>query len=147
MSEAELKVSDVMSTDLVTARPDETVVDAARKMAEEGVGSVLVVDEKGTLLGIVTERDIVVRVVAKGLDPSRTSVGEIMTRNPITIFEDARLSDAAELMRSKRIGHLPVVNREGRLVGIVTRYDIVRIAPGLIEVLFLRSEEGGGATT
>ena len=145
MSEAELKVSDVMSTDLVTARPEESVVDAARKMAEEGVGSVLVVDERGTLLGIVTERDIVVRVVAKGLDPSKTTVGEIMTRNPITVFEDARLSDAAELMRSKRIGHLPVVNREGRLVGIVTRYDIVRIAPGLIEVLFLR--EGGGGST
>ncbi|NOZ88840.1 MAG: CBS domain-containing protein [Crenarchaeota archaeon] len=127
-----------MTTDLVVARPDDTVVDVARKMAEEGVGSVLIVDEKGTLIGIVTERDIVVRVVAKGLAPKGVLVGEIMTRNPVTIYDDASLSDAAELMKSKGIGHLPVVSRDGRLVGIVTRSDIVRIAPSLIDILFYR---------
>ncbi|RUM46998.1 MAG: CBS domain-containing protein [Hyperthermus sp.] len=138
---SEIKVSDVMTTDLVTARPDEAVRDAARKMAEAGVGSVLVVDEKGVLLGIITERDIVVRVVARGLDASKTLVGEVMTRNPITIYDDADLAAAAEYMMRKRIGHLPVVNSEGRLVGIISRSDIVRIAPSLIEVLFLRSAE------
>jgi CBS domain-containing protein len=135
--EGELRVSDVMTTELVTAKPDETVVDAARKMAENAVGSVVVVDEHGVLLGIVTERDIVVRVVAKGLNPATTLVGEIMTRNPVTIYEDASLSAAAELMRRKKVSHLPVINEEGRIVGMVSRSDIVRLAPSLLDVLFL----------
>ena len=134
----ELKVSDIMTTELVTAKPDESVASVARKMAENAVGSVLIVDDKGTLLGIVTERDIVVRVVAKGLDPNRVLVGEVMTRNPVTIYEDATLSAAAELMKRKRISHLPVISEDGRVVGIVSRTDIVRIAPELLDVLFLR---------
>ncbi len=134
----ELKVSDVMSTNLVTARPNETIVNVARKMAENDVGSVIIVDEKGTLLGIITEKDIVTRVVARGLDPRNTYAEEIMTRNPITIYEDATLAAAAEYMYEKKIGHLPVVNSEGRLVGIVARSDIIRIAPSLIEILFLK---------
>ncbi len=137
----EMRVSDVMTTELVTARPDETVVEAARKMAENAVGSVVVVDDRGTLLGIVTERDIVVRVVARGLDPSKTLVGEIMTRNPVTIYDDASLSAAAELMRRKRVSHLPVINEEGRVVGMISRSDIVRLAPSLLEVLFLHEEQ------
>ncbi len=137
----ELKISDVMTTSVVTSRPDETVVDAARKMAENRIGCVVVVDEKNTILGIVTEGDIVRRVVARGLDPASTVVETIMTRNPVTVYEDASLAAAAEIMREKGIGHLPVVNEKGRLVGIITRSDIVRIAPSLIEVLYLR---GGG---
>ncbi|HIQ24053.1 MAG TPA: CBS domain-containing protein [Pyrodictium delaneyi] len=138
----ELRISDVMTVNVITSRPDETVVDAARKMAENDVGSVVVVDDKGTIIGIVTEGDIVRRVVARGLDPSKTLVGDIMTRNPVTIYEDATLAAAAEYMREKGIGHLPVVNEHGRLVGIISRSDIVRLAPGLIEVLYLR--RGGG---
>lgn len=140
----ELSVSDVMTVNVVTVRPDETAVEAARKMAENDVGSVVVVDEKGTILGIVTEGDIVRRVVARGLDPSKTRVEDIMTRNPVTIYEDATLAAAAEYMREKGIGHLPVVNEHGRLVGIISRSDIVRIAPGLIEILYLREGRGGG---
>lgn len=140
----QLKVSDIMTTDVVTARPDETIVDAARKMAENKIGSVIVVDDTGTIIGIVTEGDIVRRVVARGLDPSQTIVETIMTRNPVTIYEDASLSDASELMKRKGIGHLPVVNENGRLVGIITRSDIVRIAPSLISVLYLREAGPAG---
>ena len=137
----QLKVSDIMTTDVVTARPDETIVEVARKMAENKIGSVIVVNDTGVIIGIVTEGDIVRRVVARGLDPSQTVVETIMTRNPVTIYEDATLSDAAELMKRKGIGHLPVVNENGRLVGIITRSDIVRIAPSLISVLYLREAE------
>lgn len=136
---SELKVSDVMTSNVVTVKPDETIVDAARKMAENKIGSVVVVDDKGTIIGILTEGDIVRRVVARGLDPSQTPVEAVMTKNPITIFEDADLAAAAELMREKGVGHLPVVNEEGRLVGIITRSDIVRIAPSLIEILYLKT--------
>ncbi len=136
---SELKVSDVMTSNVITVKPDETIVDAARKMAENKIGSVVVVDDKGTIIGILTEGDIVRRVVARGLDPSQTPVEAVMTKNPITIFEDADLAAAAELMREKGVGHLPVVNEEGRLVGIITRSDIVRIAPSLIEILYLKT--------
>jgi CBS domain-containing protein len=136
--QAELRVSDIMTTDVVAAKPDETVVDVARKMAENRIGSVVVVDENGTIIGIVTEGEIVRRVIARGLDPSSTVIETVMTRNPVTIYEDASLADAAELMRRKGIGHLPVVNEKGRLVGIITRSDIVRIAPSLISILYLR---------
>jgi len=139
-----LRISDIMTTNVITARPDETIVDVARKMAENRIGCVVVVDEKGTIIGIVTEGDIVRRVVARGLDPSETIVETVMTRNPVTIFEDATLAAAAELMRQKGIGHLPVVNERGKLVGIITRSDIVRIAPSLIEVIYFRGSGGEG---
>ncbi|ABM80982.1 CBS domain-containing protein [Hyperthermus butylicus] len=137
----ELKISDVMTPNVITCKPDDTVVDAARKMAKYSIGSVVVVDDKGTILGILTEGDIVRRVVARGLDPSRTLVRDVMTTNPVTIYSDATLAAAAEYMKRKGIGHLPVVNEQGRLVGIITKTDIVRLAPSLIEVLYLRHRE------
>lgn len=140
MSE-ELRVSDVMSRDLVVAFPDETVVDAARKMAENDVGSVIVVDkyDRSRVVGVLTESDIVKRVVARGLNPSETLVEEVMTRNPIIVEEDTPLRVAADIMRERGIGHLPVVDKAGRLKGVITRTDIVRIAPGLIEYLYVVS--------
>ncbi len=135
----ELRVVDAMVPRVITCKPGETIADAARKMAENDVGSVVVVDERGLIIGILTEGDIVRRVVAKGLDPSRALVKHVMTPNPITIYEDAPLSAAADLMSRKRIGHLPVINKEEKLVGIITRSDIIRYAPGLIELLYIRA--------
>ncbi|MET1128376.1 MAG: CBS domain-containing protein [Thermoproteota archaeon] len=134
----EVLVSDIMTSQVVTAKPEESIVDAAKKMAENGVGSLVIVDDKGYVLGIITEGDIVRRVVAAGKDPASIRVGEVMTTNPVTIFEDATIAAAAELMKRKNIGHLPVVSSSGRLVGIVSRTDIVRIAPSFIELLWLR---------
>jgi CBS domain-containing protein len=135
----ELRVSDAMVTSVVICGPDESVTKAAQKMAENDVGSVVVVNGKGSIVGIITDGDIVRRVVAKGLDPNRTLVRHVMTPNPVTIYEDAPLSAAADLMSRKRIGHLPVVNRDGKLVGIITRSDIIRYAPSLLEILYLKS--------
>ena len=83
ISPEELKISDVMTPNVITCKPDDTVVDAARKMAQYSIGSVVVVDDKGTILGILTEGDIVRRVVARGLDPSKTLVKDVMTVNPV----------------------------------------------------------------
>ncbi len=139
----ELVVSDVMTRDVVKVKPSATIVEAARKMAENNVGSVIVVDEKDDRLvvGILTEGDIVFRVVAEGRDPRTTLVEEVMTKNPIVVSEDTPLHIAADLMRRKNIGHLPVVDSAGRLVGIVSRSDIVRISPGLIELLYVSQSE------
>ena len=103
---------------LLTARPRELVVKAARRMAARNVGAVLVVED-GRLLGIVTERDVVFRVVAKGLDAAQTRLAEIMTAGPITIDPDRPLGYALVVMHREGFRHLPVV-RGGEVLGIVS---------------------------
>jgi len=138
----QLRAKDVMTSELVTCFPDESVVDAARKMSEYKVGSVLVVDRANPsrLVGILTEGDIVHRVVAKGLHPAEVKVEEIMTKDPIVVDENTPLHLVADLMREKNIGHIPVVDASGKLKGIIAKSDIVRIAPGLIERLYIIGE-------
>ena len=138
----QLRAKDVMTSELVTCFPDESVVDAARKMSEYKVGSVLVVDRANPsrLVGILTEGDIVHRVVAKGLHPAEVKVEEIMTKDPIVVNENTPLHLVADLMREKNIGHIPVVDASGKLKGIIAKSDIVRIAPGLIERLYIIGE-------
>jgi len=135
----QLRAKDVMTSELVTCFPDETVVDAARKMSEYKVGSVLVVDRANPsrLVGILTEGDIVHRVVAKGLHPAKVKVEEIMTKDLIVVNENTPLHLVADLMREKNIGHVPVVDAAGKLKGIIAKSDIVRIAPSLIERLYI----------
>jgi len=138
----QLRAKDVMTSELVTCFPDESVVDAARKMSEYKVGSVLVVDRANPsrLVGILTEGDIVHRVVAKGLHPAEVKVEEIMTKDPIVVNENTPLHLVADLMREKNIGHIPVVDASGKLKGIIAKSDIVRIAPSLIERLYIIGE-------
>lgn len=138
----QLRAKDVMTSELVTCFPDESVVDAARKMSEYKVGSVLVVDRANPsrLVGILTEGDIVHRVVAKGLHPAEVKVEEIMTKDPIVVDENTPLHLVADLMREKNIGHIPVVDASGKLKGIIAKSDIVRIAPSLIERLYIIGE-------
>ncbi|MEB2837268.1 MAG: CBS domain-containing protein [Desulfurococcales archaeon] len=119
-----LRVRDVMTPNPVTMPPTATVEEAVKLMAERDIGSILVVDESGRLAGIFTERDAVKRVLAQGRDPRSTRLSEVMTPNPITIDVDSPVEDAVRLMERKRIRHLPVVDREGRLVGIVSLRDI-----------------------
>jgi len=90
------------------------------------------------VIGILTEKDLVTRVVAENLDPSRTRVREVMTLNPITVYDDTPLETAARLMIEKGIGHLPVVDKAGRLVGILAKSDILEFTPELIEILYLK---------
>lgn len=137
----QLRAADIMTREVITAKPTETVVDAARKMDQYKIGSVVVVsiEDERRVVGILTEADIVRRVVARGLDPRTTLIGDVMTKNPIVVQEDTPATYIAELMRRKDVGHIPVVNGAGRLVGIIARTDILRLAPELIELLYLRT--------
>ncbi|MEB3844550.1 MAG: CBS domain-containing protein [Desulfurococcales archaeon] len=137
MSE-EPSVDVVMSTPPILVGTTISVAEGARIMARENVGSLIIVDENDSLIGIVTKTDIVYKVVAEGRNPSTTMLGEIMTRNPYYIFRDASLREAAELMGDKRIGHLPVVDPETmKVVGVISKSDILRIAPHYIELVYV----------
>ncbi|MCG8508195.1 MAG: CBS domain-containing protein, partial [Rhodospirillales bacterium] len=90
--------------------PDGTVLEAAKLMVNRDVGAIVVTDEGNKLAGIVTERDITRRVIAKGLDPSAVKISEIMTKEPDTVGPDDSAVEALEIMRIRRYRHLPVVD-------------------------------------
>lgn len=140
---AEPLVRDIMRSPPITVTPITPVNEAAQQMIDRGVGSLLVVDDSGSLMGIVTKTDIVREVVARGL-PRSVPIGNIMTRNPYFVFEDYTVKEAAELMGSHTIGHLPVLSRENmRPVGVVSKRDIIRLAPHYITLVYvLRSQVG-----
>jgi CBS domain-containing protein len=117
------KVSDVMTRDPATCATDDTLVDAAKAMRDGDFGAV-VVTEGDSVHGILTDRDIVVRSVADGNDPSSATVGEACTANPATLGPDDDISDAIEQVRAQDIRRLPVVDGEGRPVGIVSLGDL-----------------------
>lgn len=112
---------DVMKTDIITSRPDETVAVAVRRMRERGVGAVLVIDGDA-LHGILSERDLLTRVVCEGRDPGSTSVGEVATADPVVVDAGRHVRDCAVILREKGVRHLPVV--EGtKPVGIISGRD------------------------
>jgi CBS domain-containing protein len=104
--------------------PTITVIAAAKEMDRHGVGAILVI-ENGRIVGIFTERDVLSRVVAAGLDPQITPIERIMTRDPITVASSTTIEEVMALFTNKRFRHLPVVD-EGRLVGLVSIGDILR---------------------
>ncbi len=129
---AVVTVGGLITRSLVSVRPDSTVREAARLMRENRVGSVVVLDEAGRLAGILTERDIAYRVVAEGRSYD-TLVGEVMTRDVITIREDATIAEAARLMIGLGVRHLPVVDVNGRVIGVVSLRDLARAIWGSYE--------------
>lgn len=119
-------VREVMTSNPATVRPDASVVEAARSMASEDVGSLPVV-EGDRLVGVVTDRDIAVRVVAQGKDAGATTVGEIASKDPVTVNPDGGLDEALQEMARNQVRRIPVVEGD-RLVGIVAQADVAREA-------------------
>jgi CBS domain-containing protein len=115
-------VRDIMTPGVETVTSSQTLQSAARLMQHGDFGSVPVVDD-GLLVGILTDRDIVARAVAEGLDTTSIEVGRVATRDPVTTGPDEDLDDALELMAIHRLRRLPVVD-DGRLVGIVSQADV-----------------------
>jgi CBS domain-containing protein len=118
--------------DLMTANPrsieaDQPVAEAARIMRDEDAGLVPVV-EGDRLVGTVTDRDIAIRVVAEGKDPQSTTVREVASTDLVTIDPQQELAEALRLMAQHQVRRLPVVEEDGRLVGIVAQADVARHA-------------------
>src|SRR5262245_30257989 len=118
-----MKVKDVMSSTVECVRPDGRLEEEAREMKSLGVGS-LHVCEGDRVLGIVTDRDIVVRAVADGRDARTTKVQEIMTRDVVNVRDDDDVKDAARVMKEHQVRRVIVVSRDGRLAGIVSMKDL-----------------------
>jgi CBS domain-containing protein len=116
-------VRHAMSSDLKTAKPDMTAADAAGLMRNYDTGVIPVVEDDGTLVGLVTDRDLVVRVIADRDDASQVRLGDIATKSVVTATPDMNISDARDLMAEHKIRRLPVM-KDDRIVGIVSLGDV-----------------------
>jgi len=117
-------VRDAMTPDPRTIDIDRPVVEAARMMAEENVGSIPVVDADEILVGMITDRDIALRVVATGKDPAATRVVDVATQKVSPAYPDEDLDEALELMAYRQVRRLPVIEGD-RVVGILSQADVV----------------------
>jgi len=117
------RIGDVMTTNPQTLPESTTVREAAEAMRANDIGDVVVVDDNGKLSGILTDRDIVVRVVAEGRDPRATRIGDIASRELTAVSPDDPVDRAVQLMRDKAIRRLPAVDK-GKPVGIVSIGDL-----------------------
>lgn len=120
-------IRDVMTKKPRTISKGDPVVEAARLMREEDAGVVPIVDGE-KLVGVVTDRDIAVRLVADGRDPQSTKVDEIASRELVTVDPQQSLDEALRLMAQHQVRRLPVCEEDGRLVGIVAQADVARRA-------------------
>jgi CBS domain-containing protein len=119
-----MKVSEAMSRDVQLASPTQSIREAAKMMAKIDAG-VLPVGENDRLIGVITDRDIAVRAVAEGMAPT-TKVRDVMSQEVLYVFEDQDLEEVAHNMAEKQVRRMPVVNRDKRLVGIISLGDLAR---------------------
>lgn len=135
-----MRVLDIMTMDVLTARPEDSLKDAARTMVRAGVSGLPVVDDDGRLVGIITEADFLEREADRSrrrllnamLDEcggvvEAETVGEVMSTDPVVIFPEATVTEAARMMAHHHVKRLPVVDESGKLVGIVSRADVVAV--------------------
>lgn len=125
------KIGEMCERDVVVGAPEMTVADAAKLMRQQHVGCIVVIDRPkaglGIPKGIVTDRDLVVEIMATGLDPSVMTIGDIMTGDIATIRGDATPLDAMVMMRSKGVRRLPVVTQNGHLIGLIAFDDLLEV--------------------
>ena len=120
------KCSDVMTREVVFASPQDTIVEVAQLMKQEDIGPVLIVDnpESRTLVGIVTDRDLVLKVIAEGLDPQATQVEQVMSKKLVTCGADDDVDVAMQAMAQYQLRRIPVVEGAMKLVGIISQADV-----------------------
>ncbi|MEM1513519.1 MAG: CBS domain-containing protein [Candidatus Thermoplasmatota archaeon] len=129
----EILVRDIMSKAPVIIKSKATVLEAAKEMKNEKVGSVIVV-ENGKPVGILTESDILKKIVAEGKDASKIKVKDVMSSPLVSISPDEKIEKALKLLGENRIRRLPVIEN-GKLVGVITERDIVQFSPLFIDLI------------
>lgn len=123
MNEPIARVLDHKGSDVQAITPDTTVIAAVQRMNERKIGALLVIDGDRPV-GIFTERDVLVRVVAAGLDPRTTPVSEVMTRNPVVVRSDVTVKEALFVITQRRCRHLPVVDDDTGVRGLISIGDL-----------------------
>lgn len=136
-----VKAKDVMSTPVITVDESESSARVSELMVKHNVGSIIVVNRRKNPVGIITERDIVKRVVSRNLVPSKVKASEIMSRPLMTIDSATEITDAMKRMKASRVKRF-VVMEKGNLTGIVSSSDILRITPTLIDIAGEKSLAG-----
>jgi CBS domain-containing protein len=118
-----MKIRDILTKDPEVIHPDATICEAARMMKQHDIGMLPVCDGD-RLVGSLTDRDLTIRAIADGADPLKTRVREVMTSRIYHCFEDDGLAEATRIMEDQQIRRLPVLNREKRLIGIISVGDL-----------------------
>jgi CBS domain-containing protein len=119
-----MKLSTIMTGGIETILPQASLAEAAKKMASQDIGSLPVCAEPRRVVGIITDRDITVRAVARGMDPNQTRVEEVMTRDVLCCSSEAEVEDACQLMEKRQVRRLLVTGQDDTPVGIVSLGDI-----------------------
>ena len=140
-----MQVQEIMSHDVELIDPNSTIRDAACKMRAEDIGA-LPVGENDRLIGMITDRDIVVRCVSDDKQPSKCLVREAMSRKICYCFEDDDLDEVAELMAEHQVRRLPVLNSNKRLVGMISLADISRCEPQIVKTALEGISEPSGSS-
>ena len=141
-----MHLNEICTWQLDKATPQETILDAARRMNDRNVGALVVVDENNRAVGILTDRDITTRVTAQGRDATSLRISEVMTPEPITVSEITSARDALHAMRAGGFRRLPVVNSQREVVAIVTLDDLLTLFAGfLADVHSVLKKEGPSA--
>lgn len=120
-----MSVGRICTREVDVAKAGDTVHQLATRMLQRWVGSLVVVNDEREPIGLVTDRDLVTRVIASELDPKKTPVEEVMTKGPRTVQEDEPIESVVSLMRSGGFRRIPVVSSENKLVGLVTLDDVL----------------------
>jgi len=131
---SKMLVRDIMSSPVITIDEDSTVDKAARLMRDNRIGCVIVTTKDGKPIGMITERDLAIRVIAENIQPSKVTAKDIMSSPLRTIDADKTINEAAREMNRLNIRRLAVMYR-GRLVGIISSKDILSVTPELIEII------------
>jgi len=119
-----MKLKDIMTPNVEYVRPGDSLQEAARKMKSLDVGPMPVCGDNDKVVGMLTDRDVTIRATAEGKDPKTTKVQDVMSEDVVWCFEDQDSTEAATLMRDKQIRRLLVMNRDKRMVGIVSLGDL-----------------------
>jgi len=132
-----ISVRDAMTRLPVAVSPNILIFDCAKIMLKEDVGS-LIIEENNLLKGILTEKDLVEKIIAKGLDPKKIKAKDIMVKDVLTIEPTIDVMQAMKIMTEKNIRRLPVVEND-KLIGLLTVKDILRIQPELFDLIIEKS--------
>ncbi len=136
-----VKVGQCMTVGVLTLPASASVREAAVLLKKSRVGSVIIV-EKGKAIGILTERDIAYKVVAAGKDPVHCLLKSVMSKPLKVISADQKIESAALALKDNKVKRLPVVDKKGQLVGIVSEGDLLRAYPGMVDIMAANAEMG-----